>query len=607
LWRRGGGIRLLLMGSLPSFLEHPTRSLFFTGKGGMGKTSVASATALALARRGARVLLVSTDPASNLDEVLGCDLSATPRAVPGAPGLLAANIDPQQAAAAYRDEVVGPYRGILPAETVASIEEQLSGACTVEIAAFDAFARLLADPEATADVDHVVFDTAPTGHTLRLLKLPAAWTGFLQTNMTGTSCIGPLAGLQTKQALYEESLAALSDPARTTLVLVSRPEATALLESERTRGELANAGMTNQALVLNGLFTPTDPTDSTARALYGRQQDALASIPPGVAALTRSEIPLLALSPMGIDGLARVFDRTDPVSVNASSFIDTDAMLGTESLARLVDDIAESGRGVIMTMGKGGVGKTTLAAAIATSLAARGKRVHLSTTDPAAHVHTTIREDLAGLEVSRIDPAAETIAYTEEVMAAAGADLDEAGRALLEEDLRSPCTEEIAVFRAFARTVAEGQEGFVVLDTAPTGHTLLLLDAAQAYHREVERTHSDLPEAVRTLLPRLRDPDFTRILVVTLAEATPMHEAAGLASELRRAGIEPHAWIVNQSFASTDTTDTLLASRAAAEIPFIREVVDGLAARTVLVPWQVEAPTGTEALQALVGSGEAVR
>jgi arsenite-transporting ATPase len=588
------------------FLVHPTRSLFFTGKGGMGKTSVASATALALARDGSRVLLVSTDPASNLDEVLGCDLTATPRPVPGAPGLLAANIDPEQAAAAYREEVVGPYRGILPADTVATIEEQLSGACTVEIAAFDAFARLLADPEATSDVDHVVFDTAPTGHTLRLLKLPAAWTGFLQTNVTGTSCIGPLAGLQAKQALYEASLAALADPEHTTLVLVSRPEVSALVEAERTRAELLKAGMANQALVLNGLFSPTDAVDATAGALHARQREALEAIPPGLAELPRSDVPLLARSPMGIDGLAQVFDGRGCVGAVASIAPHVDPLAGTESLGRLVDEIAETGRGVIMTMGKGGVGKTTLAAAIATSLAGRGHRVHLSTTDPAAHVEAAIDGNVPGLEVSRIDPVVETAAYAAEVMAAAGADLDAAGRALLEEDLRSPCTEEIAVFRAFARTVAAGQEGFVVLDTAPTGHTLLLLDAAQAYHREIQRTQSDLPEAVRILLPRLRDPGYTRVLIVTLAEATPVHEAARLAADLRRAGIEPHAWIVNQSLAATGTTDALLAARAQAEGSFIREVADELANRTVLVPWLARPPIGPEHLLGLVGAGETI-
>src|SRR5512143_2180672 len=248
------------------FLERAPRNLFFTGKGGVGKTSVACATAVALAERGRRVLLVSTDPASNLDEVLETTLGTSPRAVDGAPGLSALNIDPEAAAHAYRERVVGPYRGVLPDAAIRSIEEQLSGACTVEIAAFDEFSKLLGDERATRDFDHVVFDTAPTGHTLRLLELPAAWTGFLEANVGGTSCLGPLAGLKAQQALYAASRAALVDGKRTALVLVSRAERSALGEAERTRRELAALGITRQELVVNGIFRASDARDPVALA-----------------------------------------------------------------------------------------------------------------------------------------------------------------------------------------------------------------------------------------------------------------------------------------------------------------------------------------------------
>jgi arsenite-transporting ATPase len=215
--------------------EAPPRNLFFTGKGGVGKTSVACATAIALADRGRRVLLVSTDPASNLDEVLETPLASEPRAVSGVERLFAQNIDPEAAAHAYRERTVGPYRGVLPAAAVRSIEEQLSGACTVEIAAFDEFSKLLAAPRESDTFDHVVFDTAPTGHTLRLLELPAAWSGFLESNVGGTSCLGPLAGLSAQQALYERARQALTDAATTALVLVARADRASLREAERTR------------------------------------------------------------------------------------------------------------------------------------------------------------------------------------------------------------------------------------------------------------------------------------------------------------------------------------------------------------------------------------
>ncbi len=581
------------------FLDRATRVLFFTGKGGVGKTSLACSTAVALAERGKRVLLVSTDPASNLDEVLGVALSGEPKAVPGADGLFALNIDPEVAAAAYRERVVEPYRGILPEAAVNSMEEQLSGACTVEIAAFDEFTKLLGDPAATAGFDHIIFDTAPTGHTLRLLKLPAAWTGFIETNTTGTSCLGPLAGLQAQKALYDASLRTLSDPAATTLVLVSRPERSALAEAERTRAELAEMGVTNQFLFLNGIFRARDPEDAAARALEARGREALAGIPAQLGILPSLEIPLLPYAPMGVAKLRAVFGR-EPDREGVAQ-LRRGARISAAALADLVDEIEKAGRGVVMTMGKGGVGKTTVASAIAVELAHRGHRVHLSTTDPAAHLSYTIGTSVAGLSVSRIDPALETARYSQQVIARSAAHLDEHGKALLEEDLRSPCTEEIAVFSAFAETVSRGENEFVVLDTAPTGHTLLLLDAAEAYHREVSRTMSDMPESVRHLLPRLRDAAFTRVLLVTLPEATPVHEAARLQDDLLRAGIKPFAWVINQSFSQDGFRDPVLVERGLRELPFIAEVRDQWADRVALVSWKPDAPVGPERLRELAG------
>lgn len=567
------------------FLQATERHLFFTGKGGVGKTSTACATAIALADRGRRVLLVSTDPASNLDEVLGVALSPQPRAIPAVPGLFALNLDPEAAAHAYRERVVSPYRGVLPPAAIASIEEQLSGACTVEIAAFDEFSKLLGDPATTAGFDHVVFDTAPTGHTLRLLELPAAWSGFLDANVGGTSCLGPLAGLNAQRDLYHSALAALSDPTATILVLVSRPERTALNEAERTRAELAALGITNQRLILNGMFTAHNGSDPVARALEARGRLALEEMPSALKALRRSEVPLVPFELVGIAALRGL--GQNPIRAVSSGKTNQDPPVGNDgllSLDTLVTDIARSGRGVIMAMGKGGVGKTTLAVAIATELARRGHRVHLTTTDPAAHVEATMEGAVTGLRVSRIDPVAETHAYTAEVLRTAADGLDAKGRALLEEDLRSPCTEEIAVFQAFAHIVAGGTDGFVVIDTAPTGHTLLLLDAAQAYHREVARSLHDIPAAVRELLPRLRDPEFTRVLLVTLPEATPVHEAAQLQHDLARAGITPFAWVINQSLTPLTVHDPVLSSRRRQERRYLDEV-HKLATRVAIAPW----------------------
>ena len=582
--------------TLGQFLESPTRFLFFTGKGGVGKTSLACASAIALADKGRRVLLVSTDPASNLDEVLGVTLTTTPTAIPGVPRLAALNIDPPAVAAAYREKLVGPYRGKLPAALVRSMEEQLSGACTMEIATFDEFSRLLGQPEATADFDHVVFDTAPTGHTLRLLSLPGAWTGFFEHNTTGNSCLGPLAGLKQQRVIYEHALAVLADGGRTTLVLVSRAERAALTEAERTSNELATIGVRHQQLILNGLFQAAGH-DAVATALQQRGQEALAGAKGFLARMTVMRVPLCSHNLVGIPAL-RALVSPEAITNHAGNRHSHASLPLMETLSQLVDALAPGGKGVVMTMGKGGVGKTTIAAAVATELVRRGHKVHLSTTDPAAHIAVAAGH-LPGLQVSRIDPQAETKSYVEHVLATAGKNLDANGRALLEEDLRSPCTEEIAVFRAFARTVAQGKDAFVVLDTAPTGHTLLLLDATESYHREIARKASNLPEEVLQLLPRLRNGDFTRVLVVTLPEATPVHEAAALQADLRRAQIEPFAWVINQSFAESGSIDPLLAARGAGELPYLREVTQQLSKRTVLVPWVTEEPAGPERLQQL--------
>ena len=575
-----------------------TRYLFFTGKGGVGKTSLSCAAGIRLSEAGRRVLIVSTDPASNLDEVLGVKLSATPTAIPEVAGLFALNIDPEAAALAYRERMVSPYRGILPPAAIASMEEQFSGACTVEIAAFDEFSALLGDPGETRQFEHVIFDTAPTGHTLRLLSLPSAWTGFIESSTGGASCLGPLVGLEKQRDLYAHAVAQLADPAQTTVVLVSRAETSALREAERAGGELADLGIANQVLAVNGRFQAQTPGDAIADAMARRGDAALARMPKRLAALPCFETPLLAQGLVGIAALRALLAPQAAVAA-VSNAIDAKPELPT--LHSLVNALEQAGHGVIMTMGKGGVGKTTIAAAIATSLALRGHAVLLSTTDPAAHVAGIVENPVPGLTVKRIDPEREVKRYAEEMLEKAGKSLDAAALALLEEDLRSPCTEEIAVFRAFSKTVDAGKDAFVVLDTAPTGHTILLLDAAEAYHREVMRVQGDMPEAVRQLLPRLRDAAYTRILVATLAEATPVHEAERLQQDLARAGIQPFAWIINQSLLASGTRDPLLAERGHLEIPFIRQVAEELAPRCALIPWLAEPPVGAEGLAKLAG------
>jgi arsenite-transporting ATPase len=580
------------------FLQHPPRYLFFTGKGGVGKTSIACATAIQLAEAGKNVLLVSTDPASNVGQVFGVTIGNRMTPIPAVPRVSALEIDPEAAAHAYRERLVGPVRGVLPDDVVKGIEESLSGACTTEIAAFDEFTALLTNAALTADFQHIIFDTAPTGHTIRLLQLPGAWSGFLEAGKGDASCLGPLAGLEKQRTQYKAAVEALADPLQTRLVLVARAQQATLREVARTHEELAAIGLKQQHLVINGILPAVEAdNDPLAAAIHEREQAALKNIPAVLIALPRDLVQLKPFNLVGLDALRQLLTDLPPEAHVAA---DAPIELDEPGVADLVDGIAADRHGLLMLMGKGGVGKTTLAAAIAVELAHRGLPVHLTTSDPAAHLTETLAAKLDNLTVSRIDPHAETERYRQHVLETKGAELDAEGRALLEEDLRSPCTEEIAVFQAFSRIIREAGKKFVVMDTAPTGHTLLLLDATGAYHREIARQMGNTGMHFTTPMMQLQDPKQTKVLIVTLAETTPVLEAANLQADLRRAGIEPWAWVINTSVAAASTTSPLLRQRAANELREINAVANEHADRYAVVPLLKEEPIGAERLRALI-------
>lgn len=581
------------------FLQNPPRYLFFTGKGGVGKTSIACACAVELADAGKKVLLVSTDPASNVGQVFGVTIGNHITAIASVPRLSALEIDPQGAAQAYRDRIVGPVRGVLPDDVVNGIEEQLSGACTTEIAAFDEFTGLLTDARLTAGFDHIIFDTAPTGHTIRLLQLPGAWSGFLEAGKGDASCLGPLAGLEKQRTQYKAAVQALADPGRTRLVLVARAQAATLREAHRTHQELAAIGLSQQYLVVNGVL-PVEAlhADPLAAAIHQREALALANMSDALQALPQDRLALKPFNLVGLEALRHLLNDTPVAASTAPSAVPTPQ---APNLSQLVDDIAADGHGLVMLMGKGGVGKTTLAAAVAVELAHRGLPVHLTTSDPAAHLAQTLDGTLDNLTVSRIDPHEVTERYRAHVLSTKGAKLDAEGRAMLEEDLRSPCTEEIAVFQAFSRIIREAGKKFVVMDTAPTGHTLLLLDATGAYHRDIVRQMGDTGVHFTTPMMQLQDPKQTKVLIVTLAETTPVLEAANLQADLRRAGIEPWAWVINNSLAACAPAAPLLRQRARNELREIEAVATQHAQRYALVPLMENEPVGVQRLLDLAG------
>ncbi|AOM05287.1 arsenical pump-driving ATPase [Bacillus cereus group sp. RP29] len=573
-----------------------TPFLFFTGKGGVGKTSTACATAITLADMGKQVLLISTDPASNLQDVFEIELTNKPKEIPSVPNLQVANLDPETAAHEYKERVVGPYRGKLPDAVIATMEEQLSGACTVEMAAFDEFSTLLTNKELTSKFDHIIFDTAPTGHTLRLLQLPTAWSGFLEESTHGASCLGPLAGLGDKKELYNQTVQALSNPNQTMLLLVTRPDSSPLQEAERAAHELKEIGVSNQFLLVNGILKDYMQNDNISNALFKRQSRALENMAEELKNLPTYEIPLVPFNVTGIENMRKLVQPMENLSISDE---ETNTV-SIPSLQTLITNLSESGKRVIFTMGKGGVGKTTVASAIAVGLAEKGHHVHLTTTDPAAHIDYVMHGEQGNITISRIDPKVEVENYRKEVIEQAKDTVDEEGLAYLEEDLRSPCTEEIAVFRALADIVERANDEIVVIDTAPTGHTLLLLDAAQTYHKEIARSTGEVPQSVKNLLPRLRNPEETSVVIVTLAEATPVHEASRLQEDLKRADITPKWWVINQSFYATHTSDFVLRGRAQSEIQWIQEVQKESQNNCVIIPWQSEDIVGYEKLKELV-------
>ena len=555
-----------------------TKYLFYTGKGGVGKTSAACATAVTLADRGKKVLLISTDPASNLQDVFKTELTNKGVAIKEVPNLVVSNLDPIQAAAEYRESVIAPYRGKLPDAVLKNMEEQLSGSCTVEIAAFNEFSNYITDEKVQKEYDHIIFDTAPTGHTLRMLQLPSAWSNFISESTHGASCLGQLSGLESKKEVYKKAVETLSDGSLTTLILVSRPEVSPLKEAERASKELSDLGVNNQTFVINGVLAAYD--DSISESLYQKQQKALAQMPKDLRELKTYQIPLRAYNITGIENVRAL--------LTSDYYILQDEKIHAQTILQLqdvVDDLYKTNKKVIFTMGKGGVGKTTIAAAIALGLSAKGKKVHLATTDPAAHLKFVISEN-SGISMSHIDEHAELKKYQEEVLAKARETMSEDDVAYVEEDLRSPCTQEIAVFRAFAEIVEKAENEVVVIDTAPTGHTLLLLDSTQSYHREVKRTQGDVPESVKKLLPRLRNAEETEVIIITLAETTPVYEAMRLEEDLRRAEIASKWWIINASLYQTGTANQLLAAKASNEIEWINKVDEHTKGNFAIIGWR---------------------
>lgn len=562
-----------------------TKYLFFTGKGGVGKTSTACASAISLADEGNEVLLISTDPASNLQDVFETELDNKGVRIEGVDGLTVANLDPIEAANEYKESVVGPYRGQLPDSVIENMEEQLSGSCTVEIAAFNEFSKFITASDLKDKYDYIIFDTAPTGHTLRMLQLPSAWTNFISESTHGASCLGQLSGLEDEKETYKFAVDTLADGKLTSLVLVARPEETPLLEANRASAELSDLGINNQILIINGLLSTYD--DEVSKAFYKKQKESLDKMPEGIKDLKTFFIPLRGYNLNSIENLRSLLiedkEYTNDVDININE---------STRLKDIIDDLYKNEKKVIFTMGKGGVGKTTLASAIAKGLRDKGEKVHLTTTDPANHLTGMIEEDDL-LTISHIDEEEELKKYQEEVLENAKKTMSDDDLEYVKEDLRSPCTQEIAVFRAFADIVDRADDEVVVIDTAPTGHTLLLLDSTESYNQEIEKNQGNVPESAKKLLPRLKNSDETEVLIVTLAEPTPFYESVRLEEDLKRAGIYGKWWIINSSIYKTGSTNKTLEAKANSELEWINKVDERTDGNFTIIPWSSDQIKGS--------------
>jgi arsenite-transporting ATPase len=239
--------------------KNQVKFVFFSGKGGVGKSTMSCATAVWLAKAGYKTLLVTTDPAPNLADIFGQAIGHQITPIQDMENLHAIEINPDAASEEYRERIVAPLKELLDEKNLNVVREQLKSPCVEEVAAFDKFIEFMDDP----GYDVVVFDTAPTGHTIRLLELPSGWTETL--NQNAATCIGPGASLQSAKAKYEKAIAYLQDRNRTSFVFVLKPENSSILETKRSGEELSKLGISTSFLIVNGLLPEEACTDDFFR------------------------------------------------------------------------------------------------------------------------------------------------------------------------------------------------------------------------------------------------------------------------------------------------------------------------------------------------------
>lgn len=604
----------------------PTEYLFFSGKGGVGKTTMACATAVAEADAGRKTLIVTTDPASNLADVFEQPIGHQVTPIAGVPNLWAMEIDPDKATEEYRERILGPFRAIMPEDVVKVLEEQFQSPCTTEMASFDRFVDFMD----RGDFDLVIFDTAPTGHTIRLLELPVDWSRHIEESAKGSgqTCLGPVQAIQESKAKYDRAIALLTNPAHTRFIFVLQPEQTAIFETERSAKELQGIGVQSQELIVNGIL-PVEACDQPFfRKRHEMQQRHQAEI--------RSRFPLpireMLLRDGEVKGIASLREVAEALRGDGSGSLASVARevepigevipssLPASELLKLLTPQNGTGKAVFFT-GKGGVGKTVVSCAAALCLARQGVRALLLTTDPAAHIGQVLDVPVGdrpapvpstpGLWGARIDAKQATEEYKARILAEAKGRYSEDMLLAIREELESPCTEEMAAFDKFLAYLDSAEYDVVVFDTAPTGHTLRLLELPFDYSQQVKlmvtttqqggALRAETQDRFNRVIARLRDPERTVFAFVLYPESTPVVEAYRASQDLAAAGIPTQFVVANQVIPADLATNSFFRSRQAMQTRYLREVERRFGVPVVVLPLMDQEIRGLAAVERAAG------
>jgi arsenite/tail-anchored protein-transporting ATPase len=592
-----------------------TKFIFFSGKGGVGKTTMASATAVYYAQQGKKTLIVTTDPASNLADVFEQEIGHKVTALQGIENLFGMEIEPDAATREYKERIIGPFRAFMPEDIIASLEEQFNSPCTTEIASFDRFVDFMD----TSEYDIIVFDTAPTGHTVRLLELPVDWSRHIEESAKGGghTCIGPVQAIQSSKEKYDRATSLLRDLKSTTFVFVMRPEELSLYETMRAAKELASIGIQPGQIIINGILPGEVCEIAFFKKKYASQQQVIRETEDKISAEKRYMV-LRDTEVKGLDDLRNVagelYHNHKPViAISSDEVVYPDVTLTKPDMSRLL--LPNGKKKLVFFTGKGGVGKTTISCITALYTSEQGFKTLLVTTDPAAHIGEVLDKKVGSVPTQitdklfavMIDPQDAFDEYKERVLSEARGKYSPDMLAAMEEELNSPCTEEMASFDKFTYYIETTEYDVVVFDTAPTGHTLRLLDLPFDYAKQVEMMVSMAAESIavkqtsqqkfKSIIEKLRDPAQTCFALVLYPESTPIIESYRAMLDLKEAGINTQLVVANMVLPEEVCTNQFFKNRRGMQLKYLNQIEGRFNLPVLVYPLMDEDVKGIEHLK----------